>query len=174
MAEKQKFNTGYGPIPEADTVVEGESMTEQSHTKHCDINNIIKRFKRDGVIEHVNEREAQYTDTSSCPDYHGALEIVRQTEQMFASMPAVLRDKFENDAGVYLEWINDPENRAEAEELKLLPPSVEPEAPPLKVSVVNATETGEKGGAGGASEGSQNGPSETPESSPAGAEGGTP
>lgn len=120
MAEKQKFNTAYGPIPEADTVVEGESMTEQSHTKHCDIRNILSRFMRDGVIEHVNEREPQYTDVSVCPDYHGALEIVRATEEMFSSLPAELRDRFANDAGMYLAWINDPANAEEAVELGLL------------------------------------------------------
>ena len=130
--EKPKFNSGYSPIPKADTEVVGESMTEQHHTKHCDINNIIKRFKRDGVIEHVDQREPQYTDVSSCPDYHGALEIVRATEEMFSSLPAELRDKFRNDAGVYLEWINDPANAEEAIEMGLLPGeqvSTAPEAP---------------------------------------------
>lgn len=116
-----KFNSAYSPIPEADTKVEGQSMTEQSHAKHCDINNIIKKFTRTGVIEHVDQREPQYTDVSSCPDYHGALAIVRETEEMFSSMPAVLRDKFQNDAGVYLEWINDPANHEEAIALRLLP-----------------------------------------------------
>ena len=116
-----KFNSGYSPIPEADTEVVGESMTEQHHTKHCDINNIINKFKRTGVMEHVNQREAVYTDVSSCPDYHGALEIVRATEEMFSSLPAELRDRFENDAGVYLAWINDAANAEEAVELGLLP-----------------------------------------------------
>ena len=121
MVEKRKFNSGYSPIPEADTVVVGESMTEQSHTKHCDIDNIVNRFTRTGVLDHVNQREPQYTDVSSCPDYHGALGVVRATEEMFASLPAELRDRFANDPGRYLEWINDPANAEEAVELGLLP-----------------------------------------------------
>lgn len=120
MAE-QKFNSGYSPIPEADTVVEGPSMTEQSHLKACDIKNIVKRFERTAVVEHVNAREAQYTDVSEVPDYHGALEVVKGVQEMFSSMPAVLRDRFENDAGVYLAWINAAENAEEARELGLLP-----------------------------------------------------
>ena len=116
-----RFNSGYSPIPKADTEVVGESMTEQSHTKHCDINNIINRFTRTGVLDHVNQREPQYTDVSSCPDYHGALEIVHATEEMFSSLPAELRDRFGNDAGKYLAWINDPANAEEAVELGLLP-----------------------------------------------------
>ena len=154
MAE-QRFNSGYSPIPEADTKVVGESMTEASHAKHCDINNIIRKYTGMGILDHVNNREAHYTDVSSCPDYHGALEIVRATEDMFSSMPAELRDRFGNDAGTYLEWINDPGNEAEAVELGLLSGNEQPPA---------------EGGAGGASGSSQKTGPETPESPPGGEE----
>ena len=151
---EQKFNSGYSPIPKADTVPEGRSMTEQLHMKACDVNNIVKRFERTGVMEHVQGRAPQYTDVSEVPDYHAALEVVKAVEEMFSSMPAVLRDKFDNDAGVYLEWINDPANRAEAVEMQLLPGVEQPE-------------TGPEGGAGGASGSSEKTGPETPESPPA-------
>lgn len=152
MAE-QKFNSGYSPIPEVDTVVEGPSLTEQTHMKSCDVNNIIKRYERTGVVEHVSKREPRYMDVSECPDYHESLQIVKEVEEMFSSMPAVLRDRFDNDAGVYLSWINDPENKEEAEELGLLP-ALPNEQPPTE------------GGGGEASGSSQKTGPETSETPP--------
>lgn len=45
-------------------VLEGESMTHQSHASACDINNIIRRFDNTGVLPPSN-REPQYGDVTA-------------------------------------------------------------------------------------------------------------
>lgn len=46
------------------TIILGESMTHQSHAESCDINNIIRRFDRTGVLP-PGTRPAQYADVTA-------------------------------------------------------------------------------------------------------------
>jgi len=42
-------------------------MTKQSHTDECNINLIMKRFERTGVLEHVTTYAPQWGDFSDTP-----------------------------------------------------------------------------------------------------------
>lgn len=46
------------------TIIEGKSMTHQSHAEKCDINHIIRRFDRTGVLP-PETRPAQYHDVTA-------------------------------------------------------------------------------------------------------------
>lgn len=45
------------------TIIHGESMTHQSHADSCDINNIIRKFDRTGVLP-PSTRPEQYADVT--------------------------------------------------------------------------------------------------------------
>lgn len=111
-----------------------KSLTKQAHKAECDINNIMKRFEKTGMLEHANTFKGQYGDFTDVPQsYQDALEQVREAEGMFMTLPAKARKRFENNPGAFLGFVQDPTNREEMIELGLLkpdPPAVEPLEPP--------------------------------------------
>lgn len=121
---------------------EGESATEQAHANAVNINTIVSRYQRTGVLP-PSSRVPRYGDFSGCVDYHSCVEAVRMAEEGFMSLPAELRKRFRNDPGMLLAFLEDPQNRAEAESLGLVdrmpvvdssPPEPAPVAPVEPVS----------------------------------------
>nr|QJB20187.1 MAG: internal scaffolding protein [Microvirus sp.] len=121
----------------------GPSRTKQSMKAECDINGIMKRYERTGVITHLAQRQAYFADVSEVPDFAAALESVRKAEDMFMSLPAKIRKEFGNDAGAYVEFCSDPANRDRMVELGIL--DKPEEVKPVEVVVTNPAPAPEGG-----------------------------
>lgn len=103
--------------------------TKQSHVEECDINVIMGKAHKTGVISFVSKREPEYMDVEQI-DYQEAVNRVMAAEEMFLDMPAKLRRRFNNNPGEFLTFIQNPENIEEARDLGLverLPPSAPPD-----------------------------------------------
>ena len=53
---------------------------------------------------------------------YDAMNIVAQANTMFEELPATVRDKFKNDPGLFLDFVQDPKNGPEMVELGLTDP----------------------------------------------------
>lgn len=127
-ARLQHFGTVVNNI--TGEITQPPSRTKQEFARECDINNIIKHFSVTGMLNHVNAQAAQgrYLDLPDALDFQQSMDIIKQAEAAFMSMPAKLRDRFGNDPMRFLEFTNDPENLDEMRKLGLatpLPPSRE-------------------------------------------------
>jgi len=131
--------TGEVEDPFTGEITKPPSMTKQSFAAECDINNILKQYKKTGMIQHINAQaqSGRYMDLPDESDFQTALNTVMEAEAAFASLPSKLRQRFGNDPAEFLEWMADPANQAEAIELGLATdnrpaPGPEPsqEAPP--------------------------------------------
>lgn len=111
----------------------GESRVQRSFIDETNINTIMSRFERTGMIEHVNRHQGQYGDFTVLPDFHTALNKIREAEEMFLTLPAKVRKKFANDVGGFLAFVSDPANEDEMRELGLLPSKRQPENPAAAV-----------------------------------------
>ena len=108
------------------TPVGEESLTHQSFKDECDINNIVAKFRKSGLIDHVNKYQGQYIDaTQLVPDYHGALNFINEASETFMSLPASIRERFDNDPGAFLDFVSDEDNKSEMFEMGLLRPDFE-------------------------------------------------
>lgn len=118
------------------------SRTHQSFAKDADINNIMKKYAVTGVLVDpslVNStRQPRFGDFSDLVDYPTLVIRVRQAQSDFMTLPAAVRERFNNDVGEALEFLADPANVKEAVELKLLPESVLPK-PPVSPADLNHT-----------------------------------
>lgn len=121
----------YGGI-DRPTVCQEKSMTRQSEAEACDINSIMKRYEKTGVLP-VDTREAVFTDVSEVGSFREALDVVARATEGFMQLPAAVRARFGNDPVAFVDFCGDQANRGELEELGLVEkaekaPEVAPEA----------------------------------------------
>ena len=84
----------------------GPSRAHQSFKDECDIGNIMKRFEKSGLIEHVNRHDGKYGDYTNSPvSFHDAMNQVVAAQEMFMTLPAKIRKEFGNDPGAFLEAV---------------------------------------------------------------------
>jgi len=130
--------------PRTGELVQLPSMTKQSHIAECDINNIIRDFKVTGQIAHMNNqaRQGAYVDLPDQLDFQESLNMVQRAQTSFNTLPAAVRDRFNNDPARFLDFMANPANQDEIIKMGLAtdlrPPTTAPatgaapapEAPP--------------------------------------------
>jgi len=99
------------------------SLTKQSFRDECDINTLMARYMETGILDGRDPASARYVDCTSLQalDYQGAMNFILSAKDLFGSLPASVRARFDNDPGLMLDWVDDPSNLQEAISLGLLP-----------------------------------------------------
>lgn len=100
------------------------SLTQQHFKDECDVNKIMEKFRKTGVITHVRNVQGHYGDFSVLPSYHEAKNAILAADDMFMSLPAEIRARFDNDAGDFLDFTQNPANKDEMIALGLIPKPV--------------------------------------------------
>lgn len=117
-------------------VMRRPSRTKQSFVKECDINSIMSRYEKDGVLVHFNRFQGNYGAFSDAPAFHDAMNKVLSAESMFMSLPASIRSRFGNDPAQFITFATNEANKDELRKLGLLKDV--PAAPgPVRVEVIN-------------------------------------
>jgi len=108
----------------------GHTMTQLHFQDRQNVNSIIARYKKTGVLGTGQSCSArpQFGNFIGM-DFVTMNNIVAQGMQSFAQLPSVIRRRFNNDAGVMLEWLQNEGNKEEAIKLGLIPkpPKTAPE-----------------------------------------------
>lgn len=112
------------------------SLTREEFAPECDINTLMSRFEKTGVLTHINRSEPQYLDLSDVPDLQRSMEILSNAENAFMSLSAQIRAKFDNDPMKFVEFAQNPDNLDAMRGLGLAEP-LKPEPAPQKVEIVN-------------------------------------
>lgn len=131
------FNTGYNMDNDSISLQSGlicsdDSLAIQSAEEESNINTIVRRFGISGELPN-NIRMPQSGDFTGLPDFHAAMNIVRQAQEEFLKVPAELRARFNNDPARFMAFVEDGSNYEEALKLGLVnarpvvPPSGNPE-----------------------------------------------
>lgn len=109
------------------------SMTKQSYAEEADINVLVRRF---GILDAAPAVPFPEMDFTGAVDYHTALNMVRGAEEAFGDLPALVRQRFDNDPGKLLQFVTQDENRDEAVKLGLVnaPPVRQDAAPAAPVT----------------------------------------
>ncbi len=121
----------YDPPPGQVLICPEESRTRQSEAAACNINNIMARYEKTGVLP-LQGREGFFADVSEMGDYRQAMDQVERGQQAFMLLPAGVRARFANDAAQFLDFVSDPANRDEMREMGLLEPLEEPVEAPIE------------------------------------------
>jgi phage internal scaffolding protein len=92
------------------------SMTEQCHLPECKIQNIMAKYEKTNMLNHVAAHQGSYMDVISAPDFVEAQRMLAEANSMFESIPSKIREDFGNDPALFLEFIQDPKNKEKMEE----------------------------------------------------------
>lgn len=105
-----------------------ETLTQQQFKDECNVNNILAKYKKTGMINHVNKHQGQFGDFSGLEDYQTSLQKLKQAQDNFETLPSELRIKFGNDPAKLIEFLADEKNNEDAYNfgLKIRPPKPEP------------------------------------------------
>jgi hypothetical protein len=102
------------------------SLTKQSFRDECDINALMRRWSASGDLSNVlrsfeleNGFRASYGDYTGVQSYHESLNRVLAAENAFMQLPSSLRERFRNDPGEFLAFVQDPANERELQTLGL-------------------------------------------------------
>lgn len=120
------------------TKVEGKSMTFQEFKNECNINNILAKYQKQGVLEHFNKHQGDYSDYTNVQDYHSSYNQIIAAQDAFNDLPSTVRKRFNNDPGQFLDFVGNPDNVQEMIDLGLAKPREE--AVPVGTPVVEKTE----------------------------------
>lgn len=107
----------------------GPTMTQQNFKQECDINHILKKYQKTGIIEHANRFQGNYTDLSEVADFQTACNIVIEAQEAFNSLPSSIRKQFSNDPQEFLSFVENPENHDSMIQMGLIPSPEKPIAP---------------------------------------------
>lgn len=94
--------------------------TKQSMSKACDVNRIMDKFEKTGLIEYSGKNPT-YGDFSNVGDYQSALNKVIEAREAFGSLSAKVRARFGNNPAELISFLADPKNLKESVELGLRP-----------------------------------------------------
>jgi len=97
----------------------GRHMTRESERASTDINGIMEKWVRTGIVPQRGETPS-YGDFSSQMDFHTALTRVRQAEDEFMNLPPHIRKFCANDPGRFLDLVMDADGRAQLEQLGMV------------------------------------------------------
>lgn len=120
--ERQRFDTG------------SDSRAKQSFKDESDINNIMAKYLKTGVLDYVKENAGQYLDLPEGMDYQSAMNITIAAGEAFDNLPGSIRKRFDNNAVEFLDFMNDEDTLEEQVELGLrekMPEEVEPPLDPM-------------------------------------------
>lgn len=85
-----------------------DSATQQHFKAECDINNIMSRYQRTGILIDplsVNtNRIGEFGDFSNIPDMITAQNKLIEAKEMFMQLPSSLRKRFGNDPVEFVDY----------------------------------------------------------------------
>lgn len=96
-----------------------KSITKQSFADEVDINKIVDGFMKSGFLPQ-RAGSPFYGDVSDISDYQDCLNKVIEAQGLFNSMPANIRDRFNNDPAALIAFLDNPANLDEAVSLGMV------------------------------------------------------
>lgn len=100
---------------------EGESLTQQNFAQEADINFKVGQYMKTGILGNPAATRQPKFGNFDAPSFLEMRNAIADIQQDFASLPAKVRGRFQNDPYQLVRWVNDPTNAQEAMKMGLIP-----------------------------------------------------
>lgn len=108
-----KFRSAYQPSLPVRKEFTQPTRTQQHMRDECNVNLILKKWQKTGLITHINEHSPQYGDLIPFSDYQTSLNQIMEAQASFDALPSSLRKKFDNDPAQFVNFVSDGNNADE-------------------------------------------------------------
>lgn len=121
-----RVSPAYGARPEI--VLHAEANDEdgqgavQSFKDECDINNIMRKFQRTGMLDWINTYDGEFADVTGIT-FEASMNTILKAQEMFDDLPSTVRDRFANNPALFFDFVHDPKNLDELRNLGLAKPA---------------------------------------------------
>lgn len=109
------------------------TKTQQQFKDDADINVLLERFGAGQQIPLAARQPIWGMDFTEDFDFQRAFAAVQAAMEGFDDLPARIKNRFDNDPGKLLTFLNNPENKAEAVFLEIIP-KPDPESKPATIA----------------------------------------
>lgn len=99
----------------------GPGKTKQSFSNSSNINTIVARYQKTGMMENVRKNPGVFADVSKIMDFQGMVAKIRFAQESFEQLPSGLRKRFSNDPAELIAFVSDDANIDEAIKLGIIP-----------------------------------------------------
>lgn len=106
--------------------VDEKIRTHQSFKNECDVNVIMRQWRKTGIIPNPNMQPPMFGDFSTATDYQESVNHCMAAQASFDQLPAEVRKRMGNDPANFMAFLADPANDEEAIALGLKTPPVKP------------------------------------------------
>ncbi len=93
-----------------------DGRTKQSFKNSTDINKILHRAQKTGVISHLAKHEAFYGEFEAF-DFTEAQNTLARAGTMFQELPSEVRQEFNQSPQEFFDFVNAPDNQGKLAEL---------------------------------------------------------
>lgn len=99
-----KFLTRFDQVPRPRVLcTEEEKRTKSEFAEECNINTIMARYKKTGVLpDNARAAAARFGDFSQVPTFQEMQHKLIAAHEMFAALPSDVRKMFDNDPGEFI------------------------------------------------------------------------
>ena len=100
-----------------------ESKTIQNLPFPTDINQIVSRYRETGILgspQNASNMQPLFVDISGITNLQDAQNKVIAAREAFESLPAKVRNRFQNNPQAFVDFMGNPENKEEAIRLGLI------------------------------------------------------
>ena len=101
------------------TEINSPSMTEQQHLDTVSIHRIMERYRKAGVVDHVNRYQGEYMTFLGSTDLKENMDKMIEAQELFDSVPSGIRADFNNSPAEFIDFMQDPKNRKAIEQYGL-------------------------------------------------------
>lgn len=101
------------------------SLTQQHFKDEADINKIIARYNRTGILVDPSvprSGDALFGDFSEVKDFREAQNFICMAKEAFMELDSSIRRRFHNDPSELIAFLNDPKNVEEGRKLGIYAP----------------------------------------------------
>lgn len=82
------------------------SKTQQSFKESCDVNNILARYQKTGIIDHVRKNQEEY-GIATGQSFSEAMQLIASATNLFNELPSAARKHFNHDPAAFFDYMND-------------------------------------------------------------------
>jgi len=119
-SQSSPFRSAYSPSVSVSLTFPTLGRTKQQFKDECDVNLLMARYLKTGILDGSDPSSARYMDVSAPFSFHEAMNFVAEAQGQFYDLPATIRTRFGNDPGELLAFLDNPYNRQEAIALGLV------------------------------------------------------